>query len=243
MPAPNRVITAKIKKKMLDKEIPYGELPQKDLSLYHAAELKEWLDWLKNESVTIVKGNEAKQLRKTVPSSRIISLRFVYRDKNASIRTPQHHLPVKAKARLCAQGSREPMSLNGMVKLDSPTVQRIGIMIFLQPKLVSARQLEPPVDAASTAGGGHEQEQQGIEWSLVKAELLGEGEEGKERCSYIEVEVRLIRGRDGLFATGQVSLTVKYLINCIPINCKNGLRLATELQNPCKILPFGIIAI
>jgi hypothetical protein len=32
----------------------------------------------------------------------------------------------------------------------------------------------------------------------VKAELLGEGEEGKERCSYIEVEVRLIRGRDGL---------------------------------------------
>jgi len=41
-------------------------------------------------------------------------------------------LPVKAKARLCAQGSREPLAMAGMAKLDSPTVQRVGIMVFLQ---------------------------------------------------------------------------------------------------------------
>ena len=127
-----RVLTAKIKKKMLDKEIPYRELPEKDLHLYHEAEEKEWDDWTKNKSVRIVKGSEAGGLRKTVSKSRIISLRFVYRDKNASIRTPQIQLPIKAKARLCAQGSSEPMALEGKAKLDSPTVQRIGIMIFLQ---------------------------------------------------------------------------------------------------------------
>jgi hypothetical protein len=36
-----RVLTAKIKKEMLDKEIPYRELPEKDLSLYHEAEERE----------------------------------------------------------------------------------------------------------------------------------------------------------------------------------------------------------
>jgi len=127
-----RIITAKIQKKMLDKEIPYKMILPKDLHLYHAAEEKEWADWLKNKSVKIVKGAEAQKLRKEFDPKRIITLRFVYRDKNASIRTPQVWLDVKAKARLCAQGSREPLAMAGMAKLDSPTVQRVGIMIFLQ---------------------------------------------------------------------------------------------------------------
>ena len=127
-----RILSAKIKKKMLDKEIPYREIPPKDLDLYHKAEEKEWQDWIKNKSVKIIKGQEAKTLSRTFDPDRLINLRFVYRDKNASVRTPQTWLPVKAKARLCAQGSKEPLAKAGMVKLDSPTVQRIGIMIFLQ---------------------------------------------------------------------------------------------------------------
>ena len=117
---------------MLDKEIPYKELPHKDLPLYHEAEIKEWDDWIKNKSVRIVKGKEVQDIYRDTPSTRFINLRFVYRDKNASIRTPQTWLPVKAKARLCAQGFTEPLAKAGLVKLDSPTVQRVGIMIFLQ---------------------------------------------------------------------------------------------------------------
>ncbi len=127
-----RIVTAKIKKKMLDKEIPYKEIPMKDRHLYHKAEEKEWSDWLKNKSVRIVKGKEVHDILRDTPASRIINLRFVYRDKNASIRTPQVWLPVKAKARMCAQGFTEPLARAGLVKLDSPTVQRIGIMVFLQ---------------------------------------------------------------------------------------------------------------
>jgi len=59
-------------------------------------------------------------------------LRFVYKDKNAALRMLQTPLPVKAKARLCAQRSREPLAMSGQVKLDSPTVQRVGVMVFLQ---------------------------------------------------------------------------------------------------------------
>ena len=41
-------------------------------------------------------------------------------------------LPLKAKARICAQASHEPLARMGLVKLDSPTVQRVGVMLFLQ---------------------------------------------------------------------------------------------------------------
>ena len=35
-------LTEKLKKKMLDKEVPYSKIPEKDLPLYHEAEKAEW---------------------------------------------------------------------------------------------------------------------------------------------------------------------------------------------------------
>ena len=125
-------LSAKLEKKQLDKEVPYSQIDPRHRSLYHEAERKEWSSWTKNGSVRIVKGGEAKGIRSRIHKSKIIRLRFVYRDKNASIRTPQVPLPVKAKARLCAQASREPLAMMGLLKLDSPTVQRVGIGIFVQ---------------------------------------------------------------------------------------------------------------
>lgn len=75
---------------------------------------------------------ESVGVRQQIHRSRLIRLRFVYRDKNASVRTPLNDVPLKAKARLCAQASREPLALDGMLKLDSPAVHRLGIMVFLQ---------------------------------------------------------------------------------------------------------------
>ena len=129
-----RVLTEKIKKKMLDKEVPYKQIPPEHLHLYHKAEEKEWDSWLKNRSVAIRTGKEAQHLRETVHPSRIIRIRFVYRDKNASIRTPQVELLVNAKARLCAQAFKEPLAKEGLRKVDSSTVQRGGVMLFLQHK-------------------------------------------------------------------------------------------------------------
>ena len=126
------ILSPKLQKKLLDREIPYRQLPTKDLELYHEAEIREWKDWVKNECVEIVPPEQAEEIRKTTDANRIIRIRYVYRDKNASVRTPQMPLPVKAKARLCAQASKEPLAASGALKLDSPTVQRIGIMIFLQ---------------------------------------------------------------------------------------------------------------
>ena len=121
-----------MKKKMLDREIGFHELPEKDLSLSREAEQKEWASWRKTGCVRVVCPPEADRIREEVHRSRVIRLRYVYRDKNSSLRTPQTPLPVKAKARLCAQTSHEPLAKQGLIKLDSPTVHRVGVMIFLQ---------------------------------------------------------------------------------------------------------------
>ena len=126
------VMSAKLQKKMLDKEVPFSQIREEDLPLYEIAEDKEWKDWLKNGSVKVIKGKDAVHVRLHTSPKHIINIRFVYRDKNASIRTPQVPLPIKAKARLCAQASKEPAAMAGLIKLDSPTVQRVGVMIFLQ---------------------------------------------------------------------------------------------------------------
>ena len=127
-----RVITDKVKKKMMDKEIPFSQIPPKNLPLYIKAEEAEWEEWQKQGSVRVCSLQESKEVNREVEPARIIGLRFVYRDKNASVRTPQVDLPVKAKARLCAQAWNEPLAKAGLIKVDAPTVQRVGVMIFFQ---------------------------------------------------------------------------------------------------------------
>ena len=110
-----RILTDKVRKKMLDKEIPWEKLPKEDLKHYVQAEKAEWAEWQKRGSVRIMSLKESQHVLQTVDPARIIGLRFVYRDKNASIRTPQEPLPVKAKARLCAQAFNEPLARAGLI--------------------------------------------------------------------------------------------------------------------------------
>jgi hypothetical protein len=128
----HRAVTEQVKKNMLDREVPFNEIPPEHQKDYIEAEKKEWSTWRRTGCVRILSEKESEHVRRTVPTSRVMRLRFVYKDKNAALRTPQAPLPVKAKARLCAQGSREPLAMSGQVKLDSPTVQRVGVMVFLQ---------------------------------------------------------------------------------------------------------------
>ena len=126
------VMTAAMKKKLMDREVPIEQIPDKDRALYQDAEQKEWASWQKTGCVKVHSPKEAQDIRKVTSHSIIIRLRFVYRDKNSALRTPQMPLPVAAKARLCAQASHELLAKQGLIKLDSPTVHRVGVMIFLQ---------------------------------------------------------------------------------------------------------------
>ena len=155
---------------MLDQEVPGSMVPQTDSPLYRKAEEKEWKDWVKRQILRIVQPEEAEKLRRHTDSRRIIRWRFVCRDKDASIRTPQMPLPVKARARMCAQASRETLDMSGAIKLDSPTVQRLRVMVFLQliPYLEWVqRWWEGDISSAFLQGREREMETRGrLFWNL-----------------------------------------------------------------------------
>ena len=82
-------------------------------------------------SVKVHGPEDARKLRCKF-KGRILRSRFVYRDKNASIRTPQRYVPVKAKARLTVGGQNCPDCAAGKIRTDAPTVQRTSVLVMLQ---------------------------------------------------------------------------------------------------------------
>ncbi|CAE7195067.1 RE1 [Symbiodinium sp. CCMP2592] len=118
-------------KRMLEKEIPYVTIPEKDRDLYKQAEEKEWKSWQEYESCEILSLEESQRLERERPE-RILPSRYVFRNKNAGLlEASGKELPVKAKARLCLQGHLCPDSRTGQIQVDSPTVERVSTMVFL----------------------------------------------------------------------------------------------------------------
>ena len=118
-------------KRMMEKEIPYNQIPQNQKGLYREAEEKEWQSWLDYDSCEILSLEESAKVEKDRPE-RILPSRYVFRNKNAGLKDGNgEDLPVKAKARLCIQGHPCPDSKTGQVQVDSPMVERVSTMIFL----------------------------------------------------------------------------------------------------------------
>ncbi|CAE6970895.1 RE1 [Symbiodinium sp. CCMP2592] len=118
-------------KRMLEKEIPYANIPEKDRELYRQAEEKEWKSWQDYESCEILSLEESQRMENERPD-RILPSRYVFRNKNAGLLDANgKELPVKAKARLCLQGHLCPDSRTGQVQVDSPTIERVSTMVFL----------------------------------------------------------------------------------------------------------------
>ena len=118
-------------KKMLDKEIPYEKISLADWPAYETAIQKEWDSWLQYDSCEILTVEESRMIEAEQPK-RILPSRFVLRNKHAGLVDPAGKpLPLKAKARLCLAGHMCPDSLSGESQVDSPTVERITTMLFL----------------------------------------------------------------------------------------------------------------
>ena len=89
-------------------------------ALFEEAGADHWSKWLKNECVEVPSEFESKKVLYTVGKERVIASIVVYRDKNASIRTPQRELPAKAKARLVVMGQNCPDYATGRIKTELP---------------------------------------------------------------------------------------------------------------------------
>jgi hypothetical protein len=118
-------------KKMLDKEIPYDKIDPKDMPEYQAAIQKEWDSWLQYDSCQVLSHAESERVEREFPD-RILPSRLVMRNKHAGLVSETGQpLPLKAKARLCIAGHLCPDTVGGDVQVDSPTIERIATMLFL----------------------------------------------------------------------------------------------------------------
>ena len=118
-------------KKMLDKEIPYDKITPQDMPEYQRAIEKEWDSWLQYDSCKVLSLEESEKIEQECPK-RILPSRLVLRNKHAGLVSPEgKSLPLKAKARLCIAGHLCPDTVGGDVQVDSPTIERISTMLFL----------------------------------------------------------------------------------------------------------------
>ncbi|CAK0847915.1 unnamed protein product [Prorocentrum cordatum] len=124
------IVTERIKRKQADKEITWRAIKDSDRELFREAAAKQWSEWQKYGSCQVLSIEESEAIRGMIKPSLILPSRFVYRDKNAPLRTDKHPLPVKAKARLCVGGHMDPRLAQGDLRTDAPTVTRNSTMLF-----------------------------------------------------------------------------------------------------------------
>ena len=103
-----RVLSQKMVEKLKEKEIAYRDIPAKDMPLYRAAAALQWKEWLEFDSVDVLSLAASQAAKLEYDRSRFLPSRFVYRDKNAHVRPPDNPVPIRAKARLCCGGHRDP---------------------------------------------------------------------------------------------------------------------------------------
>ncbi|CAK0869680.1 unnamed protein product [Prorocentrum cordatum] len=109
------IVTERTKRKQADKEIHWRAITDSDRELFREAAAKPWSEWQKYGSCQVLSIEESEAIRGMIKPSLILPSRFVYRDKNAQLRTDNHPLPVKAK---------------GDLRTDAPTVTRNSTMLF-----------------------------------------------------------------------------------------------------------------
>ena len=125
-------ISQRGQEKQLEKELPWQLIPPEERELYREAERKQWLEHVEYGAVRALSLDESERVRKEISPERILSSRFLYRDKNFAKRKLDSSVPPKAKARLCIAGQHDPDLGKVDMSTDAPTVSRHSIIMALQ---------------------------------------------------------------------------------------------------------------
>ncbi|CAE7361444.1 GIP [Symbiodinium sp. KB8] len=107
--------TEDTREKQLDAELPWTAIDPKDRPEFLKAEQKQWQEHIQ-----------------TIPPERILRSRFAYKDKNRPLRRQDGSVPVKAKARLCVGGHRDPDLGQERLAVDAPTATKTSTMAGAQ---------------------------------------------------------------------------------------------------------------
>eukprot|EP00438_Fugacium_kawagutii_P025852 Skav231407 [mRNA] locus=scaffold4039:44689:52020:- [translate_table: standard] len=125
-------ISERGKEKQLEKEIPWSMIPPDEREMYREAELKQWQEHLQYQAVRPLSVQESNEVLRRVGPERILSARFLYKDKNFAKRKSDPSIPAKPKARLCIAGQHDPDLGKVDMVTDAPTTSRHSIIMALQ---------------------------------------------------------------------------------------------------------------
>lgn len=124
--------TERTKKKQQEKEIAWKDIAPEHRPLYAEAAAKQCGEWLQYDAVEPMSIDESEEVEMTHGKDRILPSRSAYKDKNAGKREgTDADLPIKAKARLCVGGHRDPELEKGHLRTDAPTITWLHLLLML----------------------------------------------------------------------------------------------------------------
>ena len=92
-----------------------------------------WKVWVENDAVEPLDSIESEKVRKRLAANRetskILTPRYVWTDKNEPLRTPSHPLPLRARARIVVPGYQDVFSFS--LRKDAPTASRTSQHLLL----------------------------------------------------------------------------------------------------------------
>ena len=117
--------------KALEKEIPWNLIKPEEKELFKQAEDVQWEEHIKFGAVKPLSVEESRRVEEQYGRDRILTSRFLYRDKNLAKRRTDPSIACKAKARLCVGGQRDPDLGVVEMAVDAPTSNRHSLLLGL----------------------------------------------------------------------------------------------------------------
>lgn len=115
--------------KALEKEIPWNLIKTEEKELFRQAERKQWDEHMHYGAVRPLSLKESREVEEKYGKDRILTSRFLYKDKNLAKRRSDPAVGCKAKARLCVQGQRDPDLGVIDMAVDAPTTNRQSLLL------------------------------------------------------------------------------------------------------------------
>ena len=122
--------TPRGREKQLEKELPWGMIPEEKKDEFRRAGQTQWDEHVKYDALEPVGIEESRKILET-KRSRVLNSRFAYKDKLWSRRRQDPTVGWKPKARLVIGGHMDPDLISGL-NTNAPTVSRQGVLAVLQ---------------------------------------------------------------------------------------------------------------
>ena len=141
-----KCLTERSREKQREKELPWHCIPPELHQAFKQAENKQIKEHYDHSALTPLTAAESDIIRATIPSDRILTSRFAYKDKNYARRKLSKDIEWRPKARLDVGGHKDPDA--PYLATNAPTISRLAVLSILQVVASRQKQEDPWIASA-----------------------------------------------------------------------------------------------